>query len=114
MQLNKNITRVCSKYGYTTKRPVRGHFLHSDNMVYCFIEKVSIKMIKSHLLIDSLLQAASTTWIAEFFRLESNRFNGDRQQISKLVIGEELFESIVSDPTNPVVLFSTVRHPIER
>ena len=67
--------------------------------------------------INSHLQAASTTWVAEFLRLESNTtdINGERYNIVKrLTIKDEIFENILSDPTYPVVLFSTVRHPLER
>ena len=76
-----------------------------------------MKVIKSYF--DSLLQAASTTWIAEFFRLEFNGtdFNMSLNRLKtkqRLTIGKELFENILSDPNYPVVLFSTVRHPIER
>ena len=47
-QLNKNIARVCRKYGDSIKIPdkamqkekQRMKFLHYDNLVYCLIEKV--------------------------------------------------------------------------
>ena len=31
-----------------------------------------------------------------------------------MAVKEELFENILSDPKHPVVLFSTVRHPLDR
>ena len=63
---------------------------------------------------------ASTTWIAEFLRLNSNATKwrngqGRRTNIKKrLAVTENRFEIILSDPAPNMVLFTTVRHPLER
>ena len=62
------------------------------------------------------LQVASTTWIAEFLRLESNttEMSGSRGQAKgSLAVKKEIFQKILSEPTD-LVIFSTVRHPLER
>ena len=56
-QLNKNIARVCRKYGESIKIPdlqidnekQKREFLHYDKMVYCPISKVLIIIIKIRL-----------------------------------------------------------------
>jgi len=76
-------------------------FLQYDKIVNCLIQK-----------------AASTTWFAEFWQLESNTTlpNGERPKIEKkrLRMKKEIFESMSSDPKFPLLLFSTVRHPLDR
>ena len=57
-QLNKNIDRVCRKYGDSINTPVRASLkeelkrkvLHYENLVYCIIEKVRMKITFTFLL----------------------------------------------------------------
>ena len=63
-----------------------------------------------------LFKVASTSWIAEFLELDSKTPNTDSRVNFKrrLAVKEDIYEQIMSDPSSNMVLFSTVRHPLER
>ena len=63
----------------------------------------------------ALLQAASTTWVAEFLRLENQTFRigGRERNIKNITLSEAAAKRILKDPSSSVI-FSTVRHPYER
>ena len=96
-------------------------FLQYDKIVNCLIQKVLTFDLcwPTYIFVMYITsQAASTTWFAEFWQLESNTTlpNGERPKIEKkrLRMKKEIFESMSSDPKFPLLLFSTVRHPLDR
>ena len=120
-QLNENIARVCSKYGVKTaiiqRQNSLNNFLHHGKMVNCIIAKV--QMASSSFSHDiRLFKVASTTWIAEFLKLDSKttKYEDDARNIIKkgLAIKKRKYQKILSDPSSNMVIFSTVRHPFER
>ena len=80
------------------------HIHHILAQTIIFIEKIL------------LFKVASTSWIAEFLRLDSNKTNTDTRVNFKrrLAVKEDIYEQLLSDPSSNMVLFSTVRHPLER
>ena len=61
-------------------------------------------------------KVASTTWIAEFLKLDSKRTHDEARYIIKrrLAITKRKYQKLLSDPSSNMVIFSTVRHPLER